>query len=83
MPSLPPFQPPPVAAPDLWFCRICGQRAATELSFQTHLTATHFRDKIIRRIRPPYRCLLCDYLPPAVLTEEEMVEGELSAEPFI
>lgn len=75
LPSLPPFQPPPVAAPD-WQCRMCGHRAATEPLFQAHLTTAHFREKIIRRIRPPFRCLICDYAPPSVLSEEERVEGE-------
>jgi len=76
MPSLPPFQPPPTVAADLWLCRLCGHRTSTELLFQKHLTLAHFKERIIRRIRPPYRCLLCEYLPPAVLTEQETIEGE-------
>lgn len=77
MPSLPPFQPPPVAAAEVWRCRMCGHLAATEPLFQAHLTTAHFRDRIIRRIRPPYRCLLCDYVPPAALKDPEKVEDLL------
>ena len=65
-----------MAAPEVWQCRICGHRAVTEPQFQAHLTATHFRDRIIRRIRPPYRCLLCSYLAPATLSEPDKVEGK-------
>ena len=42
-----------------------------------HLTTTHFRDRIIRRINPPFKCLMCDYSPPSSLSNTEKTEDLL------
>lgn len=75
-PTLSPFQPPP-PLPDIWQCRICKVKIQTETLFQMHLTTTHFRERIIRRINPPFKCLMCDYIPPDSMTSSEKTEDLL------
>lgn len=77
MPDLVPYHQPPL--PQMWQCKICSNRVPSESLFQMHLTTTHFRERIMRRLprTAPFSCLLCQYTPPAVMTDTEKLEDLL------
>ena len=45
--------------------------------FLMHLTVTHFRERIVRRIKPPFKCLMCGYSPPPPMPDPEKAEDLL------
>jgi len=79
MPDLLPYHQPPPPLPQLWQCRICSNKVPSESLFQMHLTTTHFRERIMRRLprTAPFTCLLCKYTPPAIMTDTEKLEDLL------
>jgi len=79
MPDLVSFHHPPPPLPQMWQCKICYNRVPSEALFQMHLTTTHFRERIMRRLprTAPFACLLCQYTPPSVMTDVEKLEDLL------
>jgi len=79
MPDLVSFHHPPPPLPQMWQCKICYNRVPSEALFQMHLTTTHFRERIMRRLprTAPFACLLCQYTPPSVMTDTEKMEDLL------
>lgn len=73
------FHQPQPPLQQMWQCKICYNRVPTEALFQMHLTTTHFRERIMRRLprTAPFACLLCQYTPPPVMTDVEKLEDLL------
>ena len=47
-----------------WNCKLCSKEVQTELAFHKHLTSDHYKDKIVRRVGYPFKCLSCNYQSP-------------------
>ncbi|QQP35282.1 Uncharacterized protein FKW44_023455, partial [Caligus rogercresseyi] len=54
-------------SPVIHQCRLCSTCAPfrSEYDLLVHLTVIHFRSKLMKRVTRPYKCLKCNYTPPA------------------
>ena len=65
---------------NLHICRLCnsGRHSfKSDYDFDMHLTKIHFEERLMKRIKPPYKCQKCFYSPPECLTIQEKEEDLL------
>jgi hypothetical protein len=65
--------------PKTYFCRLCNNDTSfkDEEAFDVHLTVIHFKDRLMKKIQPPFRCLECGHAPKASMSPENQCEDLL------
>ena len=65
--------------PKTYSCRLCNNDTffKTETDFDIHLTVIHFREKLMKKIQVPFRCLSCGYVPLETMTLEDQSDDLL------
>ena len=60
-------------------CQLCSGRQSfkSDYDFDMHLTKIHYEDRLMKRIKDPYKCEKCFYSPAECLTKEEKEEDLL------
>ena len=64
----------------LHVCRLCNngrQSFRSDYDFDMHLTKIHYEERLMKRVRFPYKCQKCFYSPPDCLTTQEKEEDLL------
>ena len=60
-------------------CQLCSGRQSfkSDYDFDMHLTKIHYEERLMKRIKEPYKCEKCFYSPAECLTKEEKEEDLL------
>ena len=69
----------PANQPKTFICRLCNNDTffKNETDFDIHLTVIHFREKLLKKIQEPFRCLSCGYIPLQSIPLEDQSEDLL------